>query len=495
VHPAVKWLHAVCNWVLGAAVLGGAAWGLSYSLLGPATTPLTATVTRACFSLVVTERGEVESFQTTQVCCEVEGCQNRIATLLPEGTVVQPGQVVLTFGADRLTRLLECQELKLLAAAKQARAARYERDVETIRSDGDLDRRQTNSLIADLEARKYTDGDYKVSLEADRGDIELARRDLQEKFDHLNDRRKLYRQGFETLEHLRAEEFQYLQKAASLQQMETRLSVMDRYTRLRCETQLRAAAFEAKRDLERARNRGALAVSRAQTEYETATRVALLEQETLDRLHQQLERCTVKAPRQGMIVYARLPFGQGPIAPGATVCFQQPLFSLPDLTRMQVQTRIHESRIGRVKVGQRAIIRLEADPDSPLRGTVTRIGALADFRGPREDGGVKTYTTIVQIDDLPADAGLSPGMTAEVTIQVEKIPNALVIPVQALAESESGPIVYVIGRDGAARCRQIDVAENNEEWVRIKSGLEAGETVALDARARLAAGSGTPAGP
>jgi HlyD family secretion protein len=487
VHPAGKWFHAACNWTLGAAVLGGAAWGLSYSLLASPAAPITGTVTRATLSMVVTERGELESSRTTNVCCEVEGCQNRIATLLPEGTAVKQGQVVLTFDTDRLRHRLECQQLKLLAAAEQAKAARYERDAEQIRSAGDLDRGETGSLLADLEARKYAEGDSKVSMESHQGDIELARTDLQEKLDRLNDYRKLCKQGFGTVEHLHAEESQYRQKAALLQKMETRLSVMEKYTRLKCDTQLRAEASGAKRELELARKTSALAVDRAQNQYQTAVAVAGLEQQTLDRLRQQLDRCVVKAPHDGLVVYARSPFDETPIGPGSMVCFQQPVFSLPDLAQMQVRIAIHESRIGKVKVGHKATIRVEAGPETPLHGTVTRVAPLADPAAAWENRGIKEYTTIVRIDDLPPDAELKPGMTAEVTIRVEEASDALLVPVQAVAEREGRHITYVIGAEGIPERRQVEVAENNERWVRIRSGLREGETVALDARARLTA--------
>src|SRR5438132_7030373 len=165
VHPAVTWFHTACNLILGLAVLVGAAGGLSYWLLRSPTTPITGVVARATLSIMVTERGELESSRTATVCCEVEGCHNRIVTLLPEGTAVKRGQVVLTFDADRLKHDLENRQMKLVGAAERAVAARDELEVEGIRAAGDLDRRQTASVLADLEARKYADGDYKVQME------------------------------------------------------------------------------------------------------------------------------------------------------------------------------------------------------------------------------------------------------------------------------------------------------------------------------------------
>jgi RND family efflux transporter MFP subunit len=472
--------------MLGVAVLGGSALGLSYALLASPITPVTGTVTRATLSVLVTQRGELESSSTTDVCCEIEGCQNRIITALPEGTTVRQGQVVLTFDADRLKHYLECQQLKLSAAAEQALGAHYDLEAEKIRSAGELDRGETGSLLADLEARKFVEGDYKIQVQGSQGEIELARSDLQERNDRLNTCRKRYRQGFGTLDELRAEETQYRQKAALLQKMETQLTVLEKYTRMKSEMQLRAGASDARRELELTRRTSALAVDRAQSQYEAAATVARLEKETLDRLRQQLDHCIVRAPHAGMVVYCRAPLSNSPIAPGATICFQQPLFRLPDLARMQVKLDIDEAKIGKVRVGQKATIRVEASPDTLLHGTVARVAPLADF-APGSEGGLKEYTTIVQIDDLPRDAELRPGMTAEVTILVEEVADTLLVPVQAVAESQGGHVAYVIGPGGSVERRAIEATETNEKWVRILSGLQEGEAVALDARARLAA--------
>jgi multidrug efflux pump subunit AcrA (membrane-fusion protein) len=94
--------------------------------------------------------------------------------------------------------------------------------------------------------------------------------------------------------------------------------------------------------------------------------------------------------------------------------------------------------------------------------------------------------TIVKIDDLVADAGLKPGMTAEVKILVQEISNVLMVPVQAVAQKGKEHFAYTVLGKGVER-RAVSVGENNEKFVEIKGGLEEGDKVALDARTRLAA--------
>ena len=62
--------------------------------------------------------------------------------------------------------------------------------------------------------------------------------------------------------------------------------------------------------------------------------------------------------------------------------------------------------------------------------------------------------TIIKINNLPPDAGLKPGMTAQVTIKVKTIPNVLMVPVQSVSQHKSKHYTYVVkDRDVAKRDR------------------------------------------
>jgi multidrug efflux pump subunit AcrA (membrane-fusion protein) len=110
------------------------------------------------------------------------------------------------------------------------------------------------------------------------------------------------------------------------------------------------------------------------------------------------------------------------------------------------------------------------------------IASVAQNDGWR-GGGVKEYQTQVSIDDLPKDAGLRPGMTAEVKILIKTVENALTVPVQAVTEFDSDQVAYVAGAGGLER-RKLKVGESNEQLIQVLEGLVAGERVALDARSR-----------
>jgi HlyD family secretion protein len=140
--------------------------------------------------------------------------------------------------------------------------------------------------------------------------------------------------------------------------------------------------------------------------------------------------------------------------------------------------------VKKVQPSQQATIIVEAISNQVLHGTVKSVATLAQNDGWRAT--VKQYATEVSIDDLPPGAGLKPGMTGEVKIMIQTLPNVLMVPVQAVTERDGKHYAYVVDRLGAER-REVKIGEANEQHVQITEGLAEGEQVALDARARAAA--------
>lgn len=152
---------------------------------------------------------------------------------------------------------------------------------------------------------------------------------------------------------------------------------------------------------------------------------------------------------------------------------------------MLVKVKVHEATIKKVKVGQTATFQIDALPNRTLHGKVLKIGTLPLSDQYGIGSGVKLYETEISIDDLPADAGLKPGMTAEAKILINVIANARTVPVQAVAEYEGSSIVYVVGSSGIER-KVVTVGDSNDQFIQITDGLDAGDLVALDARVRAA---------
>ncbi len=135
-----------------------------------------------------------------------------------------------------------------------------------------------------------------------------------------------------------------------------------------------------------------------------------------------LRYTTIRSPVNGIVISRNVDVGQTVAA-----SLQAPtLFTIAkDLTQMQVNTNVSEADIGRIEVGQEATFTVDAYPDRSFYGKVSEIR-----NAPQTIQNVVTYDVIIQVDNR--DLRLKPGMTANVSIQIEHRENILKVPNSAL---------------------------------------------------------------
>jgi multidrug efflux pump subunit AcrA (membrane-fusion protein) len=155
------------------------------------------------------------------------------------------------------------------------------------------------------------------------------------------------------------------------------------------------------------------------------------------------------------------------------------------MSKMQAKVNIHESLIKKIKVGQKAEIRIESFPGIVFAGTVTKVSQLADSTRPWLSGGVKQDPTTIELNSLLGQ-DLKPGMTAEAKVMVGELDNVLLVPVQAIAE-HLGEFYAFLDLPGGIERRKVKIGESNETHVQILEGLKEGDLVTLDARTRATA--------
>jgi RND family efflux transporter MFP subunit len=446
---------------------------------------ITATAVRGELPVVVTERGELESSSTVTAKCEVEVDQIKIVSILPEGTHVKKGDVVVQFDADKLKSALAEQEVKYNTAVGKFETARQELEVQKNKAESETAKAQLALTLAELDLEKYVKGEYLADLDEKKGAIKLAEKELQDADEKLKNYQTFVKKGFGTPEQLRLKQLEVEKARNYLERDKAKLVVLEKYTKKRQEAELQFKADDAKRELVRTKNSGAANVAKAKADLEAARVVADLEKGRFDRCKKQLEFTVVKAPADGILVYSQTRWWdpQSRIQVGGMVMFQQPLFQLPELNKMQVKVRVHESKVKKIASGQKTDVRVEAYPNKVLHGTIKSVATLSDSADSWRRGGVKEYETIVTIDDLPDDAALKPGMTAEVAIRVKKLTDVLLVPVQSVTELSGHHYVYRPGQGGVQRC-EVTVGESNDKYIEIKSGLGGGEHLCQDARTR-----------
>ncbi len=159
----------------------------------------------------------------------------------------------------------------------------------------------------------------------------------------------------------------------------------------------------------------------AQTQFEAATAQHKQSQASLDRAMVNLRYSIIRAPIDGVVISREIDVGQTVAA-----SFQAPkLFTIAnDLKQMQVEASVDEADIGQIKESQVVTFTVDAYPGEEFEGEVTQVRL-----SPVTVQNVVTYTVIIHVPN--ADLKLRPGMTATVSILIDKRENVLRVPTLA----------------------------------------------------------------
>lgn len=177
-----------------------------------------------------------------------------------------------------------------------------------------------------------------------------------------------------------------------------------------------------------------------------------------------LDDCTLVAPLGGTVVALGANVGQW-IAPSS------PVVVLADLADLRIQANIHESQIDSLRLGQRALITLEALSDLPLEGRVTEIAPF----GIATAGTISYLATIkVASPNVP----IRPGMLATVEVIVTEFQDALTVPRGALRLIGGGWTVQV-RRNGRLTEVEVKTGACQGRLVQVLEGLLEGDQVLL----------------
>ncbi|MFZ1989760.1 MAG: efflux RND transporter periplasmic adaptor subunit [Alphaproteobacteria bacterium] len=240
-----------------------------------------------------------------------------------------------------------------------------------------------------------------------------------------------------------------------------------------------------------------IAVDRAAANVKSAEAQVSLSQAALAADQSALDKASIKAPTDG-IVLDRL------IQPGQTVAatFQTPLlFKIAeDLTHMELDVDIDEADIGSVRPGQDAIFTVDAYPGRPFRARIVSV-----HNAPKTEQGVVSYQGVLSVDN--PDLALKPGMTATAEILVASLKDALTVPSGALRFVPEGadatppkPLADGSGNfsarlwltTGGPKPRSVNViagASDGDRTAIVKGDVHAGESVIVDTLRKKRPGS------
>lgn len=191
----------------------------------------------------------------------------------------------------------------------------------------------------------------------------------------------------------------------------------------------------------------------------------------------QLSLMELKSPLDGVINYMSN-YSQGwmnaqPFKVGDHAVSGGVLAEIPDLSTLQMESKVDEVDRGRIAVGDKVLVHVDAFPEKVMPATLVSITPLPEENN--EWPPTRSFRAYAQID--APDSRLRPGMNAGADIVQMKIPDAVSIPAKALFTQAGQPVVYLKKADGYV-ARKVQVRAKNPDEVAI-GGLPAGSMVAL----------------
>ena len=202
------------------------------------------------------------------------------------------------------------------------------------------------------------------------------------------------------------------------------------------------------------------AVTRAQT-LKTAEAQLATARGQLEAAQAQLGYATIRSPIDGVV--ADRPFYAGEMATAGT-----PLLTVIDMSAVVARAPVPVVEAAPVKVGATATLSVPG-----VHGTVAgRVTVVSPALDP------SSTTVQVWIRAPNPDGRLKPGTSVRVAIDARTVPDAIVVPAEALLTDDAGArTVMVVGKDGKAHTRAVEIGIKDGDGVQITKGLEAGETV------------------
>lgn len=213
-------------------------------------------------------------------------------------------------------------------------------------------------------------------------------------------------------------------------------------------------------------------------------RISLLEsrmreaQAVVDRTQDSIRQMNVVAPRAGTVVYITNWRGDKK-KEGDNVWKAERVIEIPDLTRMKAEGEVDEVDAGRVSVGQRVTLRLDAHPDEEFQGTITTADQTVQRKKGTQDP-LKVLRVEIKLDRTDP-ARMRPGMRFQGTIELGRVKNAVLIPREAIFLGDDGPYVHRRTSLGVDRVN-VKLGGENDKSVQVLDGIGAGDRV-LVARA------------
>ncbi len=514
----------------------------------------------------VVGKGALESSDNRDIICKVKAgskgtFSSTIRWVIDDGSLVAKGQLLMELDDSALEESRKLQSI----AVDRARAEWVKADKDNLIQMKENEALITQALadlrVAELDLDKFIGlrvdpslnpfgafigahgtiaekGEYRQLLDDVSARLKAAESDLEAYRERSAWAERSAKLGYLTQSQSKVEQSKLSGATDNYEKLRTEQYILENFLREKNYTDLKSKWEVAKINLDKAYQTAEAKIVQTESDRRTKLSVLMSEEDRLSEIEEQVRQCKIYAPQDGMVIYFKQESSRSStqqlIAVGEQVKEGQKLMRIPDLRRMQVNTRVHEAQVGLIRgddrqpthildhlrvgmmtnpdavsrligqseqvlkyvhepirdrdyeirqEGHRATVRVDAFPERAFAARVRTVAAVAQ-QSDWFSSDVKLYPAQVLITE--SVQGLKPDMNAEVTIHIDDATEpVLAIPLQSVVGgAEYGPrrIVYVM-ENGVPVEREVELGKFNDAMIEVIKGISEGDEVIVNPKA------------
>ncbi|HQY87688.1 MAG TPA: HlyD family efflux transporter periplasmic adaptor subunit [Tepidisphaeraceae bacterium] len=423
--------------------------------------------------VIVVKDGELQAVDNIELISKVEG-RATITDIVKEGASVKAGDVLVQLDSSTIRQSIEDESLGEQKDSAALTNAREILEIQKSNNNAELEGAEVGLQLAEIDLRKYSEGTFPQDQATARTKLDMAKIDLQNKLDDLNQTKALFARGFVTAAEVKKSELAVTQARNALSEAETALMVLTDYTYQSEMATRQNALAQAKNKLERVKRQNESMINQKNADVDAAETALQTRKRKLAKLKEQLAECTITAPADGLVVYMNNRYEQTVIQQGTQVSERQVILRLPDTRSMKAIVRLNEGQVTRVRPGQRAKIAFKGIQGLEVTGLVEKVSVVADSGNRWMNPDSREYPTELKLDTTPE--GVKPGMGVVAEIMSEQREGVLAVKVASLYTVNRQSYVFVM-KGEKIQPRAVTLGASNTTHVEVMSGLESGERV------------------
>lgn len=175
------------------------------------------------------------------------------------------------------------------------------------------------------------------------------------------------------------------------------------------------------------------------------------------------DHSVIRSPLAGTVVELPVKLGEL-LQPGSAAA------RVTCLDALYVKAQIDEVDLSQLRVGQRADIQFDTEPNTKYSAELFEISPAVSVEK------LKSRNVTIKLRLAAPPPFLRPGMSADAEIIVDTLKNVLLVPAQTVMTKDKERFVYMLA-DGEVVKRTVDIGRSNWDYIEIRNGLHTGDTV------------------